>query len=322
MKRALTGIKPTGDAHLGNLFGMFKPAIELQDKYECYYFIVDLHALTTQRNFDKLKGLSLDLAKLWIALGLDPEKHVIFKQSDIPQVTELSWYLSCFTSFGLISKAHAFKDAQAKNLEINHATFSYPILMAADILLYDADIVPVGKDQKQHVEMCRDIANSLNFSTKKDLLKLPEAFIKEDVMTIVGLDGQKMSKSYNNVIPIITDEKTLRKLIMSIPTDSTGVDEPKELDGTTIGQLLKLCSTSDKYKDLKIRLAAGGLGWGHAKQELFESLFDYLSPIWNTFNKLSDDHTAIEKILKNGAEKATINADKVLKRVRTGLGIE
>lgn len=322
MKRALTGIKPTGDAHLGNLFGMCKPAIELQKSYECFYFIADLHALTTQRNFSKLKDLSLDLAKLWLALGLDPNKHIIYRQSDLPQVTELAWYLSCFTGFGLISKAHAFKDAQAKNIEINHATFSYPILMAADILLFDADIVPVGKDQKQHIELARDIANSLNHATGKELLKLPEGLIKEEVMTVTGLDGQKMSKSYNNVIPIITDEKTLKKLIMSIPTDSSGIEESKELDGTVVGAIYKLCENEKGYQDLKSRLVKGGLGWGHAKQELFEVLLNYLQPIWTEFSKLSDDHQFVESVLRAGTEKAQIDAKKVLSRVRAGLGID
>jgi tryptophanyl-tRNA synthetase len=232
----------------------------------------------------------------------------------------LTWYLSCVTGHGLLEKAHAFKDAAAKGLEVNMGTFSYPVLMAADILLYDTDIVPVGKDQKQHVEMARDMAGSLN-ATYGELLKLPEPLIQEEVMTIPGLDGRKMSKSYGNEVPLFCDEKSLRKKLMSLTTDSSGLEEPKTLAGTTIGELFNLFATKDQYDDLAARLAKGGMGWGHAKDELFVVINDHVKEMRDRYNEYRKDEILLRKELAKGAEKAQAVASKTIDRVRHAVGL-
>ena len=320
MKRSLTGIRATGDAHLGNYLGMMRPALDLQSQYECLYFIADMHALTTSKDREALEESCFDLVALWRALGLDTDKHLLYRQSDLPQVTELSWYLSCVTGMGFLQKAHSYKDAVAKNKEVNHGVFYYPVLMASDILLYDADVVPVGKDQKQHVEMARDMAQSLNNAVGEEVLKLPEPSIREDVMVIPGLDGQKMSKSYGNTIPLMSTEKALRKKVMSITTDSTPMEAPKELEGSLLGDLFKLFATSNEYDDLKSRLLAGGLGWGHAKEELFDAINREITPIRDRYLELKEDRNGLAKTLNEGKERAFAISQPILNRVRKSFG--
>ncbi len=319
-KRSLTGLKPTGNLHLGNYLGALKPALELSKSYDCIYFIADLHSLTQNRDPEALVVQTLDQVATWLAMGLDTDTHTLFRQSDVPSVTELTWYLSCVTGHGLLEKAHAFKDAVAKGVEVTMGTFSYPVLMAADILLYDTDIVPVGKDQKQHVEMARDMAGSLNASYG-ELLKLPEPLIQEEVMTIPGLDGRKMSKSYNNEVPLFCDEKSLRKKLMSLKTDSTGLEEPKTLDGSTVGELFNLFSTKAQYDDLAARLAKGGMGWGHAKDELFVVINDHVKEMRDRYNEYRKDEALLRRELAKGAEKAQAVASQTIARVRHAVGL-
>jgi tryptophanyl-tRNA synthetase len=313
-------LKPTGNLHLGNYLGALKPALELSKSYDCIYFIADLHSLTQNRDPEALATQTLDQVATWLALGLDTDAHTLFRQSDVPSVTELTWYLSCVTGHGLLEKAHAYKDAVAKGLEVNMGTFSYPVLMAADILLYDTDIVPVGKDQKQHVEMARDMAGSLN-ATYGELLKLPEPLIQEEVMTIPGLDGRKMSKSYNNEVPLFCDEKSLRKKLMSLKTDSTGLEEPKILAGTTVGELFALFATKAQYDDLAARLAKGGMGWGHAKDELFVVINDHVREMRDRYNEYRKDEPLLRRELAKGAERAQAVASQTITRVRHAVGL-
>jgi tryptophanyl-tRNA synthetase len=319
-KRSLTGLKPTGNLHLGNYLGALKPALELSKSYDCIYFIADLHSLTQNRDPEALVVQTLDQVATWLAMGLDTDTHTLFRQSDVPSVTELTWYLSCVTGHGLLEKAHAFKDAVAKGVEVTMGTFSYPVLMAADILLYDTDIVPVGKDQKQHVEMARDMAGSLN-AAYGDLLKLPEPLIQEEVMTIPGLDGRKMSKSYNNEVPLFCDEKSLRKKLMSLKTDSTGLEEPKTLEGSTVGELFNLFATKAQYDDLAARLAKGGMGWGHAKDDLFVAINDHVKEMRDRYNEYRKDEALLRRELAKGAEKAQAVASQTIARVRHAVGL-
>jgi len=313
-------LKPTGNLHLGNYLGALKPALELSKSYDCIYFIADLHSLTQNRDAAALASQTLDQVATWLAIGLDTDKHILFRQSDVPCVTELTWYLSCVTGHGLLEKAHAFKDAQAKSTEVNMGTFCYPVLMAADILLYDTDVVPVGKDQKQHVEMARDMAGSLN-SAYGELLKLPEPLIQEEVMLIPGLDGRKMSKSYNNEVPLFCDEKTLRKKLMSLKTDSSGMEEAKTLAGTALGELFALFGTKTQYDDLAARLAKGGMGWGHAKDELFAVINEHVKEMRGRYTEYRKDEALLRKELAKGAEKAQAVAAKTISRVRHAVGL-
>ena len=319
-KRSLTGLKPTGYLHLGNYLGALKPALELTQTYDGIYFIADLHSLTTNRDPAALASQTLDQVATWLALGLDTDKHILFRQSDVTSVTELTWYLSCVTGVGLLEKAHAYKDALAKGTEVNLGTFSYPVLMAADILLYEPDVVPVGKDQKQHVEMARDMAGSLNASYGQ-LLKLPEPLIQEEVMLIPGIDGRKMSKSYNNEIPLFCSEKELRKRVMSIKTDSTPLEEPKTLDGSIVGDLFTLFGTRDQYADLSSRLAKGGMGWGHAKDELAAVINEHVKEMRGRYTEYRQDEALLRRELAKGAEKAHVIASSTLNRVRHAVGI-
>jgi tryptophanyl-tRNA synthetase len=319
-KRSLSGIRASGTVHLGNYLGMIRPALARQSQFECFYFIADLHALTTNKVGSAVRSQTLDIVATFIASGFDIQNHVMYRQSDLPMVTELTWYLSCVTGMGLLEKAHAYKDAAVQNKELNHGVFAYPVLMAADILLYDADVVPVGKDQKQHVEMARDIAGSFNAIYGGTYLKLPEPAIDERVMLIPGLDGRKMSKSYDNTIPLFCSEKELRKLILSVKTDSTALEAPKALRGSLIGDLFQLFGSDSQFKDLESRLAAGGLGWGHAKQELFELINSHISEPRRQFEELRKDEATLERYLNLGAEKAYAVGEGVLNRVRNACG--
>ena len=319
-KVSLTGIKPTGVPHLGNLLGMIRPALELQDEYSCIYFIADLHSLNFERNPENIKSATYDCVATWKACGLNTDEHILFRQSDIPFVTEYTWYLTNITGFGFLEKAHAFKDAQAKGRDINTGVFMYPVLMAADILMYDADIVPVGKDQKQHVEMARDMAGSFNSIYGEGVIRLPQPVIRPDVALIPGIDGQKMSKSYNNTIDIFAPEKALRKQILSIVTDSTPLEDPKSMKDSALGSLYSAFANKEQYEDLETRLQAGGLGWGHAKQELFELVNNSISETRAAYTELRSDEAYLDRLLAEGAEKGRARAIPILKRVRDALG--
>ena len=319
-QRVLTGIKPTGMPHIGNLLGMYRPALAMQDGAECYFFVASYHALTTVRDPNLLRAQTIDVAANWLALGLDPTRSVIWAQHDVPEVTELAWILSCITSKGMMDKAHAFKDAQNKGREVNIGLYTYPILMAADILAFDSHVVPVGKDQKQHVEMARDMAQRFNHLFGETLV-VPEAQIRNEVATVPGLDGQKMSKSYDNTIEIFLPPKKLRKKIMSIVTDSKGVDDPKDPETCNVFGLYKLFADPTQQAELAARYRAGGLGYGHAKQALFDVVDAQLEEARRRYEHLKAHPNEVIKVLDQGAERARITARATLDRVRSASGL-
>ena len=319
--RALTGIKPSGTPHLGNYLGALRPALQLQQTHDTFYFIADYHALTTVREPAQLKEHTYDLVAVFAALGMDFDQHTFFRQSDIPEVTEFSWILSCITAKGLLERAHAFKDAQSKQQEVNLGLFCYPVLQAADILLYDSNFVPVGKDQKQHLEMTRDIALRFNHLYGEDVLVVPEPLIGEEVATIPGLDGQKMSKSYNNVIPLFAPAKQVRKSIMRIQTDSLGVEDSKDPDQCNIFQLYRHFTTVEEQAALAGRYRAGGMGYGEAKQQLFEAVEQELGEAREAYFQLREQPKTLEGILEKGRDKARRVALEVRKRVRSSVGL-
>lgn len=318
--RALSGIKPTGAPHLGNYLGMIKPALKLQENYETFYFIADYHALTTVQNPQELKAHCYELVATFYALGMDVENHAFFKQSDVPEVTELTWILSCITSKGLLERAHAFKDAIAKNQEVNHGLFSYPVLMAADILIYDSHFVPVGQDQRQHLEITRDIAIRFNHLFGETLV-VPEALIEERVATIPGLDGQKMSKSYNNTIPLFAPEKELRKLIMKIVTDSKTVEEVKDPESDNVFALYVFFANAEQQKALADRYRAGSMGYGEAKQICFEMINEQIKEYREYYYEIRENFQKLDGILETGRDRARPVARQVLHRVRNRVGL-
>ena len=319
--RALTGIKPSGTPHLGNYLGALRPALQLQQTHDTFYFIADYHALTTVREPAQLKEHTYDLVAVFAALGMDFDQHTFFRQSDIPEVIEFSWILSCITAKGLLERAHAFKDAQSKQQEVNLGLFCYPVLQAADILLYDSNFVPVGKDQKQHLEMTRDIALRFNHLYGEDVLVVPEPLIGEEVATIPGLDGQKMSKSYNNVIPLFAPAKQVRKSIMRIQTDSLGVEDSKDPDQCNIFQLYRHFTTAEEQAALAGRYRAGGMGYGEAKQQFFEAVERELGEAREAYFQLREQPKTLEGILEKGRDKASRVALEVRKRVRSSIGL-
>ena len=321
MARVLTGIQSTGVPHLGNLLGAIIPAIKISQnsKNESLFFIADLHSFTTVRDKEVLQENTYATAAAWLAFGFDTKKNLFYRQSDVPQVCELTWYLNCFTPFPMLANAHSFKDKSDRLSDVNSGLFTYPVLMAADILLYDAEIVPVGKDQIQHLEITRDIAGAFNHIYKGSFV-IPEVSVDERVMIIPGTDGQKMSKSYNNIINIFLDDKKLRKQIMSIKTDSLGLDEPKDPENCNVFKLYKLLASDEKTKEMAVKYKIGNYGYGHAKQELFELICDEFSKPRNKFNQLMSNTDIIELELKEGARKASEIANKVLERVRNNIG--
>jgi tryptophanyl-tRNA synthetase len=320
-KRALTGIQPSGTPHVGNWLGAIQPALNLSEDNEGYYFIASYHALTTSRDAELLRQRILDVAATWLALGLDPTRTVLWAQQDVPEVTELAWILSCMASKGLLDKAHAFKDAVAKGKKfVSAGLYTYPVLMAADILAFDSDLVPVGRDQKQHVEMARDMAQRFNH-TYGEILRLPEPLIQENVAVVPGIDGQKMSKSYGNTVPLFLTPKKLRKRLMAIKTDSRSLDEPKDPDTCTVFSLYKLFGSAAQQADLADRYRAGGLGYGHAKQELFELMDERLAVPRDRYNELMASPDEIRDILNEGARRARLTARTTLNRVRNGVGL-
>lgn len=325
--RILSGIQPSGALHLGNYFGMMKPAIELQDKGEAFYFIADYHSMTSLTDPQKRREYTLDVALDFLACGLDPQKTVFFKQSDVPEVTELTWILSTVTPMGLLERCHSYKDKKAKlaqdDLEkVNHGLFAYPVLMAADILIYDSNLVPVGRDQQQHLEVTRDIAMKFN-NIYGETFVIPEALIREEVAVIPGTDGQKMSKSYGNTIELFTDEATARKKIMSIVMDSRSIEEPKpDADKNIAIMLLKLLAPPDVAKQYEDRLRAGGLGYAELKKTLFSYYWEYFAPMRKKREELKKNLDYVYDVLKKGAERARAQATVVLKRARKACGVE
>jgi tryptophanyl-tRNA synthetase len=321
MARILTGIQSTGRPHLGNLLGAIIPAIELSKKEEneSLFFIADLHSLINIKDA-ALRSKNTDAtAAAWIACGMDTEKNLLYRQSRVPQVCELTWYLNCFTPFPMLANAHSFKDKSDRLSDINAGLFTYPVLMAADIILYDADIVPVGKDQKQHLEMARDIAGSFN-NLMGETFVLPEARIDENVMTIPGTDGQKMSKSYDNTLDIFLAEKPLRKAVMSIVTDSTPLEEPKDPDTCNVFALYQLLATPEQIQEMRHNYLGGNYGYGHAKQALFELILHRFHHERNLFNQLMKDPGEINRQLEFGEQRASEIAQPVLEKVRKRLG--
>jgi tryptophanyl-tRNA synthetase len=320
-KILLSGVKPTGRPHLGNYFGAMKQFVDLQDQYQSYIFIADLQALTTARDPQQLKQDTLDLAMDYLAIGLDPEKVTFFKQSEVDEHAELAWIFNCLTTMPYLARAHAFKDAEAKSKEVNVGLFDYPILMAADILLYDTDVVPVGADQKQHVEIARDTAEKFNFNYG-ETFKLPEPLILDNVKTVVGLDGQKMSKSYGNTIPLFAEEKDLKNLVMSIKTDSKGVEEPKNPEECNVFALHKFFASAEDLAEIKKRYVEGGIGYKESKEVLFTNMNSYLAPFRARREKIAQDPARVIAILKSGAEVARATASRKMSEARAKVGID
>lgn len=321
LQRAISGIKPTGTPHLGNFVGMIQPAISLQKTHELFLFVADLHALTTNRNPKELKHSSREAAATLLAAGLDPLQSVLFRQSDVSEVTELAWHLSCVTGLGLMLRSHAYKAAQDKGEQINFGTFSYPMLMAADILLYDTDVVPVGKDQCQHVEMAQDIASHFN-TVYGNCVKRPEPLVRTEVQTVVGTDGRKMSKSYRNTIDVFLPTKKLRKAVMEIVTDSATVAEPKTPESCNVFKLFQAVASPDEVAEMARRYQSGSFGYGEAKQKLFEVLESSIAPQREKYEWLLNHPDYLEDVLHSGSKRAKQASAVVLQRVREAVGVE
>ncbi len=324
--RILSGIQPSGVLHIGNYFGMMRPAIALQKEGETFYFIADYHALTSVRDPKTLRQNSRKVALDFLACGLDPEPGALFKQSDVPQVSELAWILSTVAPMGLLERAHSYKDKLARGMQATVGLFSYPVLMAADILIYDSDVVPVGKDQKQHIEMTRDLAGKINeqygqAEPARQLLKLPEPRIQAATEVVPGIDGQKMSKSYANTIDIFGDENETRKRVMSIVTDSQPVEASKNPEKSTIVQLYSLFASKEEIAKMRERFQKGGTGYGDFKKELFEKLWEYFSPMRKRRQEILADKSYIDNVLSRGAKRANEVADQVMSRVRAAVGL-
>ena len=319
--RVLSGIQPTGRFHWGNYFGAIRQYIALQDNQQAFYFIADLHALTTVRDAKALRGFTRDAALDLLALGLDPAKATLFRQSDIPEVTELMWLLMTLTPMSLLEKCHAYKDKLAKGLSADAGLFSYPVLMAADILLYDSNVVPVGVDQVQHIEVTRDIAVKFNLTYERDVFVLPEARVLSETAKVVGTDGEKMSKSYGNTIELFEDAKKLRKKIMSIKTDSTPVEAPKNPETCAVFTLFKLFATEAQQASLAERYRAGGMGYGEAKQALFDVADAFFGPARERREKLAADVSYVDDVLRTGATQARVKGQEVLNRAREACGL-
>lgn len=322
MARILTGIQSSGRPHLGNLLGAIMPGIELskQSGNEAFFFIADLHSLTTVKDPAVREENTMAVAAAWIAMGLDLKKNFLYRQSRIPEVTELTWYLSCLTPYPMLANAHSFKEKSDRLSDVNAGLFVYPVLMASDIIMYDANIVPVGKDQKQHLEITRDIASAFN-NTYGETFVIPEAKIEEQLMTIPGTDGQKMSKSYGNIIDIFLPEKELKKQVMSIVTDSTPLESPKNPDKDNVFALYRLIGSPAETQALREKYLAGNFGYGHAKQALLSLLLERFKNERETFQRLMSNRDELESLLQQGEEKARKIAHAVLKRVRNRLSL-
>jgi tryptophanyl-tRNA synthetase len=319
--RILSGLQPSGRLHIGNYFGMMQSAIHLQDEGDAYYFIADYHSLTSIHDGKLLRSHTRDLAIDFLACGLDPQKCVLFRQSDVPEHTELAWVLSTVTPMGLLERCHSYKDKVSNGISPSHGLFAYPVLMAADILIYDSDVVPVGRDQKQHVEVTRDIAIKMNETFGQGLLKLPNPRIRDETAAVPGLDGQKMSKSYNNTIQLFEEPAQLKKKVMGIPTDSTPVESPKPTEGSTILALYKLVASPADYETMVADFQRGGTGYGDFKKRLLAAITDHFAPFREKRAQIVADPAYVDRVLAEGAEKARLIARKTLARVRDAVGL-
>jgi tryptophanyl-tRNA synthetase len=321
VKRSLTGIKPTGTVHVGNYLGAMRPALSLVDTYDStLYFIADYHALTSVHDKSALSAMVYDVAASWLAAGLDPEQTLLYRQSGVLEVFELTWVFSCLIATGQLERGVAYKDALNKGQAPNAGVFNYPTLMAADIVLFDTNVVPVGKDQRQHLELARDVAERFNHVFGEGTLVVPEAVIQDEVL-VPGLDGQKMSKSYGNVIPLFGTHKELKKAVMSIVTGSETLEQPKEPEGTTVFTLYRQMAGEQKATELAARLRAGNYGWGHAKQDLLGALEEALGPIRERYQALRGNEAELDKILAHGADRARVIAQATMERVRDAIGM-
>lgn len=319
--RILSGIQPTGKPHLGNYFGMMKPALELQEQGEAYLFIANYHALTTIADPAELRDNTRDVALDFLACGLDPKKTAFYRQSDVPEVTELTWLLACLTPMGLLERCHSYKDKTARGLPASHGLFSYPVLMAADILAVQSNVVPVGRDQKQHIEVTRDLAMKFN-NQYGDVFTIPEPSIRDESAAIPGLDGQKMSKSYNNTIEIFGAPKEMKKKIMRIVTDSKGLEDIKDPDTCTIFALYRLLADPEAQAELAARYRAGGMGYGDAKKTLLAAFEEHFGPLRERREQLRQDMDYVEDVLRDGARRARALAAVTLQRARQATGLE
>ena len=321
-KTLLSGVKPTGRPHIGNYFGAMKQFVDMQNDYSCLFMLADYHALNLIQDKTEMSKQIMDLTIDSLALGLDPQKAIIFKQSDVPEHAELAWIFDSITTMPYLMRAHAYKDAEAKNKEISVGTFNYPMLMAADILLYDTDVVPVGQDQKQHVEYARDTAQKFNFIFKSDVFKMPESKILETVATVPGTDGQKMSKSYNNTIELFATADEIKKAVMSIQTDSKGIDEPKNPDEDNVFKLHKLFSTQDELLELRSRYEKGGMGHKESKEILIANIEKFIAPLREKRAQIASDTDYVLDILREGGKRAKQKAEKKMEQVREAIGVK
>ncbi|HSJ02210.1 MAG TPA: tryptophan--tRNA ligase [Verrucomicrobium sp.] len=319
--RILSGLQPTGRLHLGNYFGMMQPALQLQHEGEAFYFIADYHSLTSIHDAKALRENVRNLAIDFLACGLDPEKAVFFRQSDLPEHTELAWILSTVTPMPMLENCTSYKDKVANGISANHGLFAYPVLMAADILIYDSDRVPVGKDQKQHLEVARDIATKMNHFFGEGLLKVPAPLIREQTATVIGLDGRKMSKSYNNTIGLFEEEKSISKKIMRIVTDATAVADPKPTDDSSILKLYRLMATDAEYDAMVADFQKGGKGYGEYKKQLFQKTWDFFAEARERREVILAKPGYVEDVLQAGADKARVIARRTLDRVRNAVGL-
>lgn len=318
--RTLTGIQPSGKLHWGNYFGAMRSMFDRQNTDDLFMFIANFHAMTTVRDGTTLRDATRDVALDYLACGLDPAKSLIYRQSDVPEVQELAWYLSCLTPMGLLERCHSYKDKLARGLDATHGLFAYPVLMAADILIMQADLVPVGRDQKQHLEVTRDLAQKFN-NAYGEVFRLPDAYIPERVATIPGLDGQKMSKSYHNTIELFEDVKSIKKKVMSIVTDSKGLEEPKEPEGNSIYELYKLFATPEETAEMADSFRKGGYGYGHAKKALLEAYHRLFDPFRAKREELAKDPATLEDILREGGRRAREAAAPTMEKVRKAVGL-
>ena len=318
--RILSGIQPSGRFHLGNFLGMMKPAIELQEEGDAYLFIADYHALTTVTDPEVLRAGVRDAALDFLACGLDPKRTVFFRQSDVPEVTELTWLLSVVTPMGLLERCHSYKDKTARGIPANHGLFAYPVLMAADILAYQSNVVPVGQDQKQHVEVTRDIAIKFN-NQYGDVFTIPKPVIRDAVAVVPGLDGQKMSKSYGNHIELFGDEKEVRSKVMRVVTDSKALEDQKDPEACNVFALYRLFANAAQAAEMAAKYRAGGYGYGDAKKALFEVLWEKLMPLRTRRQELAADPDYVESVLADGAERARAEASKTLQIARRAVGL-
>ena len=322
MSKVLTGIQSTGVPHLGNILGAIQPAIQMSEEpnTESFLFIADMHSLTQIKDGELLRSHTYSVAATWLACGLDYNNSVFYRQSDVPEVTELAWYLNCYFPYQRLTLAHSFKDKSDRLNDVNAGLFVYPMLMAADILLYDADYVPVGKDQVQHLEITRKVAGAINHQFGEEVLIVPEAKLRKETMLVPGTDGEKMSKSRNNIINIFLPDKKLRKQVMTIITDSTPLEEPKDPDTCTVFQLYTMIANENEIETMRQNYINGGFGFGHAKQALYECILDKFASQREKYNALIEDRESIDKILKIGAERAREVSTKTLARLRAKIG--